>query len=423
MPKRTGEDTFQALLEGPDTSASTEVKRLVSIAKALEATPRRAARPEFRASLRAQLIARASASPEETFDTLLASRAMEDAEFAPLVKIAAALETGAVRAEPSPQFRYGLRNRLVADLARPRGLAAAASAVDRRWRRSLRRVVATGMAAAMMLGGSTAMAASDGALPGDAVTYDLKLMREDAQVWILRGSSEGTRLLELAARRVGELRGLADRAEARVPLFTGTLERMDRQTLTGSEILIKEGSADLLKRVDRFAEAQAADLVALVDRMPPGARPAARDSIAIVEKVERLAEDKLRGCPCAEDTTNPLEHFNSPAPADTCPCAGPVSSGSSDSAAGAGDTGGNRGDQPDGGRGDGSDGEEPPGPQDTRDPTVDVPDLPQDTDEKIEKIIDDLLGISPPPASTPQLPALGGTTPAVPAVKVPVAGL
>src|SRR2546422_989365 len=85
------EDAFQELLEGG--RAPAELESLAKLAVALKQQAPVTARPEFRANLRATLLAEASATDEDRFAAALAApRAQAPAQVRALVAIAAALQ-------------------------------------------------------------------------------------------------------------------------------------------------------------------------------------------------------------------------------------------------------------------------------------------------------------------------------------------
>lgn len=123
-----------------------------------------------------------SREPEdiERFEELLSGRSgFEDRELARLSALARALEAGAPAPAQAPaRFRTALRERLlhapapeavVIPLSVAARVRATVAAKNDRMRRSGRRMVAMGLAAAMMLVGGSALAAARGAVPGDAL--------------------------------------------------------------------------------------------------------------------------------------------------------------------------------------------------------------------------------------------------------------
>lgn len=389
------EDAFQAALEGGTADATPEIHLLSKLASALEPAARGGVDPRFRARLRNQLLAEAS-HEEDVFAAILDGEPVDaPAEMLVLAKVASALEPAA-RPLPSPEFRYGLRNRLITE-ARPRrgGLAA----LNARMRRSLRAVTAFGMAAVMMLGlsGSYLMAQNDA--PGDGL-YGWKLMGERAQLLVASGPAKGYLMLGFSRTRVEEIHTLVDRAETDHTLYVDALNRSDTFALEGAEILItafREGKApEAMDRVIAFAEVQSRDLESLVERIPPAARPVARDSIATVDAVRDRAEEVRCGCN-PEAPPNPLvespPQATSPGedatqPVVTCACQpAPPPSDTSD-----GTGGGDRGSDRPRGDDDGTPPDDDPGPPPDDDPTVDAPDVPgTDADDQVEDAVNDLI--------------------------------
>lgn len=443
------DEAFHDLLGGhAPEGAAARLLPLVKVAAALEPAERPGAgpSPQFKARLRSELLARASMTAveeERAFAALLdgqaaavpsgmaAARAGIPAEMAALAKVAAALEP-ASRPEPGPSFRFQLRNQLMARAARKRPLPARVServvALNNRMRRSLRVVGAMGMAAMLMLGSSAAFAASSGSLPGDTL-YGVKRFRERAQLVTVSGATEGRRLLDFARTRLVEVRGLTRRGETDQPLYVETLNDMDEQTNQGATLLIdafRAGDAprSALDHLTAFGQAQVQDLEALLDALPPGVRPVARDSIVVASQTTQRALDVLNGCPCP---ANPLLEPPSAAgePATTsdsssvgCACEQDSGFGSGDTSSGDSTTDGDS-DQGDGngtsggsqnGSGSGEnpdDGGEGPG-QDPDDPNaVPVPDVGgTDADDNLENQIDDIIDELLPTLSLSPLPSI-----------------
>jgi hypothetical protein len=338
------EELFQALLDGAPVSASPEAEALVKVVRALEPASRPGPAPQFRARLRSELLARAAAGPEEVFASMLDGTAIEAPEdLAPIRALALAVAaTAPAPAVPAPAFRHALRRRLITEASRRRSPAARISdglgALNDRMRRSLRAVAATGLAAMLVLGGGAAFASSHNALPGDAIRYDLKRFRERAQLWVISGPQEGRRLLEFAGTRLGEVRGLADRRDLREGLYVAALADMDEETTEGARILIDAfragGPRSLVEEVAQFATTQAQDLAVLIDRLPPGVRPVALDSLRLAELASQRASSILQGCPCP---SNPLQAPTSvpsaPGASVGCACAAPASESYGDGSA------------------------------------------------------------------------------------------
>jgi hypothetical protein len=313
MPSRRPADKgFSDLLEGKLVEASPELERLRKVANALAPSERTSPSPQFRARLRNELLAAASASDEDAFAALLEGLPIEaPAEVGALVAVASALQPGSLPT-PDPAFRFRLRNELIEIASGNRTLGARARdrfvAINERMRRSLRVIVSTGLAAAMLAGAGATLAAASNALPGDAL-YPVKLFRESAQLAVSSGTSEGLKRLQFARTRLEEIKGLELRGTRNASLYIATLDRMDALSQTGTTLLIdavRSGAARaLLTRVDGFTSVQQQDLQALLPAMPPGALPAARDSLVVLQALSRTVGEVLSGCPC-NPPANPL---------------------------------------------------------------------------------------------------------------------
>ncbi|HEX9774627.1 MAG TPA: DUF5667 domain-containing protein [Actinomycetota bacterium] len=420
MTRTAKEQEFQDLLEGRSSSASPQLDALAKIASALGAESARV-RPsaQFRARLRNELLARASATPEDAFAAFLDGIQIDvPEEVKPLVAVASALEPSALPA-PDPAFRFRLRNELLAQgaaMTAPRGIRARVAALNDRMRKSFRVVGATAVVSVVLAGSGSALAASAGALPGDAL-YGVKRFHESAQLLVLSGESEGDRLLDFARTRYEELRGLTERGVSDQSVYVDTLADMNRLTTDGTRILLavfKETKhTSTLEDVKSFALLQSQDLSALIPLLPPGARPAARDALHHVERVLTQVEVVLEGCgACPDDPAfNPAgaAETNDTFTASGCVCqqqpSGADSGGGSPTPSDS-NNGGNGGGA---GNGGGGANQPPSTPPDENE--IDAPDeLPDEVEQPVEELIDDLLDSLddqlPPPPSDPPLPPL-----------------
>jgi hypothetical protein len=413
MPSRKpAEQAFSDLLEGRPSVASADLARLYKVAKSLAPASRPAPNPQFRARLRNELLARASATAEDAFAALLDGLPIEaPEEIKPLVAIAAALEPARLPL-PDPAFRFQLRNELLARAESTGSLGVRArsrfAAFNDRLRSKLRVLVATGMTAAVLAGSGAAMAAASHALPGDAL-YPVKLFRESAQLFIASGPDEGLKRLQFARERLTEVKGLEARGSTNSDLYVATLDRMDALTQTGATILIdsvRSGAKNtLLKRIDGFAAVQQQDLKALLPALPAAAQPAARDSLDVLRAVTRTVGEILSGCPC-KPSSNPLVPSSSASSGSAgCTCA--TASGSGGSSSGGGSGGPTAGGTDSSSSSSGSTAQ-PPSTQPQQTTIVDqVPDIPGTTaDNDTKSLVDQLLQpiTSPLPTLSPSLP-------------------
>jgi uncharacterized protein DUF5667 len=226
-------------------------------------------------------------------------------------RFAKALEQVRPSQGPAPHFRNNLRNRLIAEAAIKR------SWIDRaaeRWteknlklRRSFRFVFVTGVAAAMLLAGGVIFASAESAVPGDW-NYWAKRAQENAHLLITRAPDARAYFqMDLARERLDEVRTLLSRGQNQEAPYFEALNDMDLRTLDATKLLIgvygRSHKSFPLDRLAQFAVAQRHGLEVLVDRLPPGARPAAGDSIDILQRVTDRVTGIIGGCLCP---ANPL---------------------------------------------------------------------------------------------------------------------
>jgi hypothetical protein len=362
---------------------------------------------------------------EQAFAEMLdGMRAEAPREVARMAALAAALEHARPMAGPNPAFRDALRNRLIAETAvrKPwfEGIRASWAERNARMRRSFRFVFANAVAAAMLLAGGSIMAVAQESVPGDW-DYFAKRLHENARLLVTNSPEPRAGLqMELARERLDEIRELVNRGDTNPDHYSTALNDMDERTLDATEILVRlwKDTADEapLDRLTKFAAAQQQGLAVLVDRLPAGARPQARDSIDILERVADRVTGIMGGCICP---ANPL-----------VPGLGaPTGSGGSDGGGSSAPQGpvcacsDFRGEDDAGKQPTGGDPQEPgqkPTPSDpTDEPTdspIDLPELPvvgDDVDDVVNGLIDEVLepilepvtGPSPVPTVTiPPLP-------------------
>lgn len=424
MPSRRPTDKgFSDLLEGKLVEASPELERLRKLSEALAPAERPAPSPQFRARLRNEILAAASATDEDVFAALLEGLPLEaPAEVGALVAVAAALQPAQLRA-PDPSFRFRLRTELI-DIASGRGSLGARArdrfvAINERMRRSLRVVVSAGIAAAMLAGAGATVAAASSALPGDAL-YPVKLFRESVQLAVSSGPAEGLKRLQFARTRLQELKGLEVRGTKNADVYIATLDRMDSLTQTGSTLLIdavRAGAAPtILKRVGGFTSVQEQDLQALLPEMPAGALPAARDSLVVLQLVTRTVNSVLNGCGC-NPPLNPLipksQTKASSGKSVQCSCDQTNSASAPQASAGGNDSGGSTG-----GNNTTQNQEPAQTPQTTPSTPIDqlVPDVPgTNVDNQVKGLIDQLITQGPVPLPSVSVPPLlPSTLPSLP---------
>lgn len=235
-------------------------------------------------------------------------------------------------AAPRSEFRAALRTRLLAVAA----VQAAAARTDAEpavsWRTSRPAPrglgVAAGAMACLVAVGGVAVAGSQ-SLPGDPF-YGVKRTAEAFQLATADGDLEkGSRHLDFAATRLGELRGLTlgrtalDRDVAQ--RVHQTLADMDAETRKGSALLTSafHNSQALtpLRALSQFATRQSDGLERLLPVLPPDSRDRAVASLALVTAVADESESLLKlgtcGPACDPATAAP------PAPAVAPPSADP----------------------------------------------------------------------------------------------------
>jgi len=361
---------------------------------------------------------------EQAFAELLEGMHTEaPRQLARMAALADALQHARPTTGPAPAFRNALRNRLVAETAvrRPWFEGVRSGWIERnaRMRRSFRFVFANAVAAAMLLAGGSIMAVAQDSVPGDW-DYFAKRLHEDARLLVTRAPEPRADLqMQLARTRLNEVRELINRSETNIEYYTTSLNDMDFRTLDATKLLIGVygDTADRipLDRLIKFADAQRQGLEVLVAKLPAGARPQARDSIDILERVSERVTGIMGGCLCP---ANPL------VPGQNPPAVG-------------GDAGGNgtagpqaplcpcadfRGDdEPDedpSAIGDPADpGTTPPPPTpptDDPDAPIDLPELPivgDDIDDIVNDLIDEVLEplepiVGPTPLPTISVPPL-----------------
>ena len=362
---------------------------------------------------------------EQAFAELLEGmRAEAPREVARMAALAAALEHARPATGPAPAFRDALRNRLLAETAVRKpwfdGVRASWAERNARIRRSFRFVFANAVAAVVLLAGGSIMAVAQESVPGDW-DYFAKRWHEDARLLITRAPEPRAYLqMELARERLDEVRELVNRSSPNPDNYAAALNDMDERTLDATRLLVKlyGETADRLPldRLTKFAVAQRQGLEVLVDRLPAGARPQARDSIDILERVSERITGIMGGCLCP---ANPL------LPSTGGPAPGGPGTGSTDAAGPQGPVcacadfrGEDGADEDPVAGGPGVDNPDP-GSGQTPDPDVDEPvDLPplpvvgDDVDNIVNDLIDEVLEpilepiIGPTPVPTISLPPL-----------------
>lgn len=208
-----------------------------------------------------------------------------------LATLVATIEGSAGVERPTPATRAALRNQLIADIQ-----AGEVTAVDRVrgavWHRTARvrnsaRVAVASAVSAGMLGSAGMAAASQQALPGDAL-YGIKRATESVRMALASGLREEAHVhLALAEERLEELR--VGSGELTVDETVDTLARMDVSSLAARDALLQAvaDGADpaLLEELVRFTERQRAGLVDLYDDLPVAAQPFADASLEVLRRI------------------------------------------------------------------------------------------------------------------------------------------
>ena len=269
----------------------------------------------------------------DEFSRLLESEARtDDPTTGPLLAVAEALRAVPVVDGPRPEFRAALRQRLVA-VATVQGVGTTAQTPMQRAREAggtwkfQRRLSAIAAGAAVVTSVSGVSLAASRSLPGDPL-YGVKQAAESAQLATTIGTeARGKRHLQFARTRLAEISDLADGGHA--SLIVDTLRSMDVETRAGANDLFAafrdSGSSEPLRALDRFTQAQYADLHKLLPSLPPAAQASARSSLALLAVI---ATDNVRSATGSTPggTTNPPV-TGSPTPKASSPSTAPSAAG------------------------------------------------------------------------------------------------
>ncbi|MDX6275316.1 MAG: hypothetical protein QOJ92_2526 [Frankiales bacterium] len=253
-----------------------------------------------------------------------------DPGLAPLVGLARSLQS--LPLGPTPDFRDGLRQRLLAvaavapapSAARPASKLAGLDRLVGGWRAQRRFAVAAGAMASVVAIAGVGVAGSR-SLPGDPL-YGIKRGTEALQLSTTHGlQARGELHLRFAKERLSEVERLSGAAEslgvtsqssvapvALTPAFGGslsskivnTLERMDAETLAGSHDLTSayKQSHDTapLEALVGFTVAQQKRLNEVLPDLPDAARSAAAASLGVLAQVDAATGDLLSGGQCTD---------------------------------------------------------------------------------------------------------------------------
>ena len=246
------------------------------------------------------------------------SRGPADEQLAELVAVGHSLSAAKPDVRTDPEFRAGLRAMLVATAERDGiGRTAAAAepepvlghAVSGRsglLGRGGRRIRARGAIVIGVAAGAMAVsgisAASENASPGDAL-YGVKRSTERAQL-AMAGSdvTRGQLSLDFARTRLAEAASMTGNDAG----FAGVLDDMDADTRKGVKLLttaaVARRDVKPLTTVDDFATRQEQTLTPVLDRLGPANRERAMTSLALLAAAQKRAGDLRTGLSCTPVT-------------------------------------------------------------------------------------------------------------------------
>lgn len=239
------------------------------------------------------------------------ARSRADDQLAALVAVGQRLRTEVPAVEVDPDFRTGLRAMLLATAEREGiGAPAAAEPAAQRVtttattsRGSLlpavtaRRARARGAILVGIAAGAIAVsgisAASENAVPGDAL-YGMKRSTERAQLALTSSDiSRGQLFLDFARTRLGEAAALRGNQTG----FSAVLDDMDADTRQGVRLLnsaaVQRSDPAALDAVNSFLTGQRRSVNALLDDATRAERDRARRSLALLDAI-RERSDALR---------------------------------------------------------------------------------------------------------------------------------
>jgi hypothetical protein len=348
---------------------------------------------------------------EQAFAELLDGlRQDAPSDMARFARLAVALEHVRPSPTPTPDFRNALRNRLIAEAtAGVSWFDRAAEAWTERnaaLRRNFKMVFATAVAAIVLLAGGSVFALARNAVPGDW-DYFAKRLHENARLVITREPVARAFLeIDFARERLDEVRILVDRGQQSSNPYFVALNDMDARTLDATRLLVESfrqtHRIGPLNVLSQFATAQRHGLEVLIDRLPPAARPPARDSIDILQRVSDRVVGIMGGCPCpanpllpqvSPETGSPVVP-GVPGQAPVCDCTRIRGEGGTDQPVAGGPAPNHRKPKP-------NPGPATPPPDGTVDGTIDtVVGTVNGTTTDVNKVIDDALKNVPLPVPT-----------------------
>ena len=204
-------------------------------------------------------------------------------------------------AAPSPDFRSSLREELMAEaaavlVADPPSLRAATADPSRSRGRSRRRAAGVTAALVSSLGAVSMVASSASAIPGD-VLHPVKLGVEQVQLSFKdQGPERGSFQLERATERLAEAEALAE--DGRTSEVASSLQRFNELSGEGSTTLFADFASDgrtaSIEEVNAFVDDATDVLAGLEPEDPDGAYAAQWDEAA--RSLSSLALESSRLC-------------------------------------------------------------------------------------------------------------------------------
>lgn len=214
---------------------------------------------------------------------------------------------------PTPEFRASLREQLVAEAELAPGLlerARAAWTVRTANLRNSARVAIATMTASSMLGTAGMAVAAQEAVPGELL-YGVKGLTEDVRLLLADGDMARARLhLAFARERLEELQASA--GDLTTDQVVALLADMDAHSEAGAEAMLEGVAAGAIdpRELRDFTRAQRDGLAGVFNALPLLARPVAQDSIELLRRIEISASGIVpsdRGCDCDTDTVRALD--------------------------------------------------------------------------------------------------------------------
>lgn len=253
------------------------------------------------------MIRRPGRDDAEAFHEAWTTGAPSTGEVARLVDAAEALCRSAV-AEPRPEFRTSLREQLMAEAATvlvatpaPAVAPARAVAAPERPHRARRRIAGIAVAAVSSAGVVGMVAGSAQAVPGD-VLYPVKRGVENVELAMHRSEeSRGTYRLEIASERLREARAvIAEGSPTERSQIPALLADFSENAETGSQELFSaydtDGSDAAVQSVNDFAAVSSLDLSGMAKDVPDDAASAFTEAARIVTGLVGQAEQLCPSC-------------------------------------------------------------------------------------------------------------------------------